>query len=130
MDRIKDNTPSGPRVGRNGSNRHDGRLQVVSVSCCDGVTTIVLAGDLDLSTATAARSLLEVECERRPSKLVLDVSALDFVDSSGLSTFVRTHRSLAAHGASLALAGASPSLRRLLEIASLSALLEPQAESP
>src|SRR5262245_42698189 len=129
MDRPKDTRPSEAGVGHDAWGPQDERFEVLSVSCLDGVTTIVLAGDLDLSTVTDARRVLDAECEKRPSRLVLDVSALDFVDSSGLSAFVRTHRSLAAEGASLVLSGASRSLRRLLEIASLSALVEPETES-
>lgn len=109
MNEANNNTPS--------------RLEIVDVSRNNGVTRVVLAGDLDLVAAPAARKLLSKECERRPKQLVIDVSALEFIDSAGLSTFVGAGRALAADGGALALSGASARIRRLLEMTSLSHLL-------
>lgn len=60
----------------------------------------------------------------QPATLVIDVSAVEFVDSAGLSTFVRADKALCADGGALTLSGASERLRRILEITSLSHLLE------
>jgi anti-anti-sigma factor len=113
----------------NGAASSNGRgdpAEIVSVSRADGVTTVVLGGELDLYTASGVRAALQAECARG-SRLVLDVSAVEFVDSSGLNTFVSLHRDTAAAGGTLGLVGASTSLRRLLEITSLVHLVAPAA---
>lgn len=54
----------------------------------DGQAVLRLSGDLDMDSAELfAEAARRVHAERIPS-LVLDLSALDFVDSSGLSQFV------------------------------------------
>lgn len=100
------------------------RLEITDVSRVDGTTTVVLAGDLDLAAAPALRRLLAKECALQPVELVIDVSALEFIDSSGLSTLVRADKALSADGGMLVLRGASQRVRRLLEITSLAHLLE------
>lgn len=109
----------------NHTNNSTGNLEIVDVARNNGTTKVVLAGDLDLASAPAARKLLSKECEGRPKLLLIDVSALEFVDSAGLSALVRADRALAEDGGSLALTGASARICRLLEITNLSHLLAP-----
>jgi stage II sporulation protein AA (anti-sigma F factor antagonist) len=109
-------------IGAASSSGRGGRAEIVSVSRVDGLTTVWLEGELDLHTASGVRVALQSECAHG-SRLVLDVSAVEFVDSSGLNTFVSLHRDTAAAGGTLELVGASASLRRLLEITSLSHLV-------
>lgn len=47
-------------------------------------TTLELAGEWDLATAPSARSTIASAFERRPERLVLDLTRLRFIDSSGL----------------------------------------------
>jgi anti-anti-sigma factor len=62
----------------------------------DSVCTLVLAGELDLAnTATLAAQL----DERTAEKLVLDMSELEFIDSTGIALLVATHRRLNRSGA-------------------------------
>ncbi len=50
-----------------------------------------LTGDLDLATAEdAERAILEAE-EGRPPVLILDLSELDFMDSTGLRVILSAH---------------------------------------
>jgi anti-sigma B factor antagonist len=58
------------------------------------VTRIVLDGDVDISTADRIRSIVEAECRRGSSRVVIDLSAVEFVDSHGLHLFAETHRKL------------------------------------
>jgi anti-anti-sigma factor len=94
------------------------------VSRVDGVTTVLLEGELDLKTAPDVRDALRAECSGG-TRLVLDVSAVEFVDSSGLNTFVSLDRDATLAGGTFELVGASASLRRLLEITSLLHLAGP-----
>lgn len=79
---------------------------------------IRVAGDLDLSTAPCLQAALLEALRPSPSRLALDVTALNFCDSSGLSTLVHAHSQLSAPG-ELVLHGASEQLRQLLRITNL-----------
>ncbi len=74
-----------------------------------------VSGDLDLSTA----GVLEAELETDPSaSLVLDVSRLAFVDSSGLRVLLRAIVS----GRSITLRAPTPSVLRTLRTAGVDRL--------
>jgi anti-sigma B factor antagonist len=79
---------------------------------------IRVAGDLDLSTAPCLHAALVEALRRGPSRLALDLTALNFCDSSGLSTLVHARSQLSAPG-ELVLHGASEQLRQLLRITNL-----------
>jgi anti-sigma B factor antagonist len=62
------------------------------------VLVVVLHGELDLSGAEAAHSALAAAAARRPRVLALDLSALSFMDSTGVSVLTRAQRRAAAEG--------------------------------
>jgi len=81
--------------------------------------TVHLEGTCDLASAPQLREKL---AELRPPtvrSLVIDVSGLDFVDSTGLGLLLGAMRRLREAGGSLALAGATGSVLRVLEITDL-----------
>ena len=57
-----------------------------SVSCDGSTVTVALAGELDLATAESLRNrLLQVaSSDPAPEHVVLDMSALEFLDASGI----------------------------------------------
>jgi anti-sigma B factor antagonist len=86
----------------------------------DGESTIVhLAGELDLLVSPGLQKALDTECDGNPRRLCLDVSAVDFLDSSALRVFVHTHKRLAGESARLELVNCTPAIRRLLSLTSL-----------
>jgi anti-anti-sigma factor len=91
----------------------------VSVSVHDGeggpCTVIRLAGEADVSTRVMAE-VFDAEVAKRPRLLVVDLSALSFIDSSALSVIMRTYRALHRDGCTLALAGPSPAVARILDL--------------
>ena len=91
----------------------------------DGQAVVALAGELDLATAPTLVELLESLCERRVPSVVLDLADLEFCDSSGLSVLVHGRRAAEEQGTQLVLRAPPPAIRSLLEITSLSYLLEP-----
>jgi anti-sigma B factor antagonist len=89
----------------------------------NGEAVVTVCGELDLSTvAELTRSLAPV-IEAHPHALVLDLAGLGFIDSTGLSLIVRTSKELQSHEGTLALAHATPPVRRVLEIVGLDQLL-------
>lgn len=90
-------------------------------------TVLELFGELDLATSPA----LEAELARvSGSKLVVvDLRALEFIDSTGLGLLVRTHQHAQEHGRGFGLVPGGGQVQRLLGITGLSEQL-PVAETP
>ncbi len=57
----------------------------LQINCENGILNAKLCGELDHHGAVAVRSLIDAEITRQmPKKAVLELSELDFMDSSGL----------------------------------------------
>ena len=80
---------------------------------------IVLTGDLDMSTAPRVRAIVEAACAGTPGAVVLDLSAIDFVDSHGFQLLVATHKAAAGNGCALVLIPPHGPVRRAFEITGL-----------
>jgi anti-sigma B factor antagonist len=87
----------------------------VALSDEDGVPVIRLAGELDLSTAETARVAIAPAMEGTPPSLVLDLSGLEFMDSTGIALMV----SLTRLAGRVDLRRPQQSIRRLLEVTGL-----------
>ena len=86
----------------------------------DGETArISLNGELDRGNLVAlARELFE--CDRKKvSVLVLDLSALDFIDAAAFRFLLATGRRMRGRGRHLSLVNPSPEVRRILEVTAL-----------
>ena len=97
-------------------------LQIV-VRRVGGRTRVVMAGELDDSTAPILRERLVQVTADLVGDLVLDIGMLSFVDSTGLALFVALHKKLQSIGTALTIASPSPMARRLFEITGLSQIL-------
>ena len=89
----------------------------------DRATTVVLAGELDLSTISELHRALDGECLSTPSRLVLDIAAVEFIDSAALHLFITMSKRLADGGGSLEIVQVPERLRRTFSITNLDALL-------
>jgi anti-sigma B factor antagonist len=110
------------RVNGNPSRRYGFGQGVAEIVPEADLTRIVLVGDLDMSTVAQARPIIERACESRPEKVVVDLSAVDFVDSHGLHLLVTTHRALTATGSRLVVVPPPEPVRRAFEITGLDEL--------
>jgi anti-sigma B factor antagonist len=90
-------------------------------------TLLELFGELDV----ASSPVLEAELARvdESKLLVIDLRALDFIDSTGLGVLVRTHLHAQERGQEFALVKGGGQVQRLLSLTGLSEQL-PVAESP
>jgi anti-sigma B factor antagonist len=107
------------RVNGDSSRRYEFASGVAEVVRDADVTRIVLAGDLDMSTVAGVRLIVERACESTPEKVVVDLSAVEFVDSHGLHLLAATHRALEADGCVLVVLPPSEPVRRAFEITGL-----------
>lgn len=95
-------------------------LAVVIEHGPQGCIIAKLCGELDIATAPDLREqLLEILDRRTPNRLVLDLSKLDFIDSSGVAVLVNTERRAKLLGCTLALAAPQAQASRVLEICGL-----------
>jgi anti-anti-sigma factor len=85
-------------------------------------TIVTLGGYIDLSTRKQLRDVLAAAA-KGTSHLVVDMSRLGFMDSTGLSVLVEVHRRLDGRGGTLALAAPQPIVAKVLQISGLDQVL-------
>lgn len=91
----------------------------ISEHVLEGHTVVELRGELDLSNAQALRDRLLEIAGREPVSLILDLSGLTFMDSTGISVLVAAERRALELGGALSLAGPQKVVARVLRITSL-----------
>ena len=84
----------------------------------DGATVVSLAGELDLYNAHVVRETLMQVCSESPERLVVDLSAVKFIDSTALGVLIEARTRMANRRAFL-LAAPGLETRRALEISGL-----------
>ena len=84
-----------------------------------GDTVFVLRGELDPHTAPSLRTEIDRVFESGRANLVLDLSGLSFIDSSGLRVIISAHKDAAERDGYLVLRSPSQTTRRLLDITGL-----------
>jgi anti-sigma B factor antagonist len=106
-------------VAQNGG-EHEGLREppVSGVERTDDAVVVRLSGELDLYNAHEVRAALLDACAAGPERLVVDLSAVQFVDSTMLGALVEARTKLANKQAFL-LAAPGDETRRALEISGL-----------
>lgn len=90
------------------------------MSILAGNNVIAVEGDLDLASAPALRELLHQRIDAGEVHLTLDMSKLEFLDSSGLGVLVGAARRVRTElGGTMTLLSPSTSVLRLLELTRL-----------
>jgi anti-sigma B factor antagonist len=84
----------------------------------DGAVVVQLTGELDLYNAHAVRDALFAIAAGRPDRVVVDLSAVTFIDSTGLGVLIEARTRLENRRAFL-LAAPGLETRRALEISGL-----------
>lgn len=95
---------------------------VIKSSTVDGTTVLAPQSDIDMSRAPTMRDAIKSALAAKPTKLVIDMSVVDYVDSSGIATLVEALKWTREAKVALALAGLRPRVKTLLEITKLSAM--------
>jgi anti-sigma B factor antagonist len=85
-----------------------------------GKTTIVWAeGDIDLGRSPVLRESLRRASAERPGRLVIDLSLVEYMDSSGVATLVEALQLSRKNATVLVLCGMKDRVRSIFEIARL-----------
>ena len=80
---------------------------------------VVVRGEVDMATAPALETELEDAIGKRPESLIVDLSGVTFLDSSGCNALVRGKRRADVHAVGLELARVPAACRRVFEIGGL-----------
>jgi anti-sigma B factor antagonist len=97
------------------------RLETVSE---DGCVTVLVIGDVDLFGAPQLQAVVEKAIDGGASELVLDLSATEFLDSTGLNVLALAVRRLRTVDGTLRLTHPSVAVRQLLRISALDGFIE------
>lgn len=81
--------------------------------------TVRPAGEVDLHNSPQLRAKLHAMLDRRQTRIVIDLSQVSYMDSSGVGTIVEAKRRADREGAALVLAGMQPRVRSVFEITQL-----------
>jgi anti-sigma B factor antagonist len=84
-----------------------------------GVATVVVAGEADLYTAPELKEALNEAVAGGARRVLLDLSASTFIDSTTLGVLLGAVRRLYPLGGEMAIACPDPNIRRIFEITAL-----------
>ena len=87
----------------------------------DGVL-IALTGEIDLSTSPQVRTALLDQAAKQPARIVIDLTSVPYMDSSGIATLVETLQHQRRHQGKLVLCGLQPKVKSIFEIARLNSI--------
>jgi anti-sigma B factor antagonist len=95
----------------------------------DGRATVVeVEGEIHVSTAPEFSGMLNTTIDRGRTALVLDLTAVTFIDSTGLSVLLNGLRRVTRAGGRMALVCTNPTVLRLFEITRLDSTFDIHAE--
>lgn len=101
-------------------------MQIKSKNCrvdiCKekAMLTVRLSGEIDHHSAVIVRSEIDgMIAEHRPERLVLDLSGIDFMDSSGIGLIMGRYARMKTVGGELVVQRPNERIRRIFEMAGL-----------
>ena len=80
---------------------------------------LALQGEIDLHRSPEVKQTLDPLIAKKLPRILLDLSAVTYIDSSGLATLIETLQRVQAYGGKFALFGLRDSVRSVFEIARL-----------
>lgn len=91
----------------------------------DDVLVIALTGELDHHGAASARQGIDAVIRaENPKKVVLELKAVHFCDSSGLGLLMGRYKTALCVGATLSVREPSPPVERIMKLAGLDKLIK------
>ncbi len=85
----------------------------------DPVNILPLEGEIDLHVSPRVESSLASMIARRPKHVMVDLSGVTFIDSSGLAVLINAMQDIKKYGGKLTLSGINTNVRSIFELAQL-----------
>jgi anti-sigma B factor antagonist len=108
-------------MNTNGSASTSHNLEDLSihVHVVDGMQVFELTGSLDIATSPAVRAALVSASERGDHRLIVDLTRLEFLDSTGLGALIGAQRRAKEFGGEVRVVAKEGQILRLLRITGL-----------
>ena len=88
-------------------------------------------GEIDLASSQKLEAVLDEAIAAQPSRIIVELDSVTFLDSTGLRVLVEAQRRLQQRGGTLVIDGMSETVRRVLEVTGLLAsLVESDDDNP
>lgn len=94
-------------------------LDVQTRTAENGVTVVAPTGRLDVSGAPALRDAITEAVKNGPSRVVIDMEGISFVDSTGLGSVIAALKQIRGSQGELRLAAPNQQVRVVLELTTL-----------
>jgi anti-sigma B factor antagonist len=78
-----------------------------------------LKGEIDLHVSPSVTASLNGMIEKKPERLVVDLSEVSYIDSAGLAALIEAMQKVEAYGGKFMLAGLQETVRSIFEISRL-----------
>lgn len=89
-----------------------------------GEATIHVGGEIDMNTSPKLRDLLKSATKQKMKKIVVDLSNVNYMDSSGIATLVECLQDISAVKGELTLKSMKPQVKAVFEIAHLTEVFQ------
>ncbi|MFE2534782.1 STAS domain-containing protein [Streptomyces sp. NPDC059371] len=86
----------------------------------EGIALVTVAGELDVETAPELHHRLADQIRGGRRHLLLDLSAVPFMDSSGINALLKAHDAAGRAGGGLRLVSPAPAVQRVLDLTGVS----------
>lgn len=96
----------------------------------DSVTHVSFQGELDFQSVRFISAALREPLSERRRTVVLDMSELSFIDSSGLGVLIRMKREVELLEGRLLVSGVSPAVQRVIDVTRLNEWFDPVKDPP
>ncbi len=116
---MVDLSESGEHAAVPASERPNQSSFSAEVHCFDADAPIVVArGEVDIATAAELSQAMTEAVERSPTRVILDLADVTFMDSSGIKVIVHAQKNLPA-GCQVVLRQPQPAVRMVFEVTGL-----------
>lgn len=94
----------------------------------NGLTVCHIEGEIDINSAPALKKSFDKILSSKTPKVIVNLSKVNYVDSSGLATLVEILKNMRSYGGRLRLTNLSAKIKSLFEITKLEKLFEIMAD--
>jgi len=85
----------------------------------DRPNVLPLTGEIDLHVSPVVTASLTAMIEKKPERMVIDLSDVTYLDSAGLAALIQAMQKVEAYGGKFLLAGLQETVRSIFEISRL-----------
>jgi len=96
----------------------------INVTEVSGGNIAYVSGEVDVYTASKLKEILNPLAEQQNKKLVVDLTDVNYIDSTGLGIFIGVLKTSEKSSSSLKLKGLNDRVKRLFEITGLNEVID------